>query len=600
VADRACAILDAVTASGLAKPAPAGQAPLSLRLPGGIRALPRHHALLLALFLLALALRVWALGDVPPGLDPDEAALGYNAYSILRTGRDEHGALFPLLFESFGDYKRPVAIYAAVPFLAVLGATPLAIRLPVAVAGALSIVALYAVAGLLYRSRTLALVAAGLLVVSPWHLQFSRAAREVCWLLLAILTMVALLLGAAHARGRRAGVLLLLAALSFVVALYSYVSGPVLTPLVAVVLLAAYLSRWRRVPRAWLGGAALVALLGTATVALQFLQGSASARFAQVSVFGSPSVAALSAQRLARSPHDGPLALLQHPLAIGARLAVDGYLAHFDPTYLFTRGDAEWRHHSSDAAHLYLWDASLIAAGLWQAVKHWRRPAMLAAGGWLLVGPLPAAFAESAPHALRAIGMLPAWYLVAAAGARPLWRWLRRRAWQWDWLLLLALGVAYYLYAYHRYYPVEHGRAWSSGTAEAMRAAQVEVAAGRFDRAVISARSGFSYVQVLYATAYDPARYLAAGGTRLNPAGTYVFPPFELRDINFQTEPRTPGVLYVVGAGTGLPPDARVVQTIKDAAGRDAALLVSLPAGQPGARLYQGHASFVFAFAGGT
>ena len=39
-----------------------------------------------------------------PPLLWDEAALGYNAYSILKTGRDEYGQYFPLIFKSFGDY----------------------------------------------------------------------------------------------------------------------------------------------------------------------------------------------------------------------------------------------------------------------------------------------------------------------------------------------------------------------------------------------------------------------------------------------------------------------------------------------------------------
>lgn len=55
-------------------------------------ALYRHRFRLLAgLTLLALLLRIWALDQSPLGLDPGEASIGYNAYSVLRTGRDEYG-----------------------------------------------------------------------------------------------------------------------------------------------------------------------------------------------------------------------------------------------------------------------------------------------------------------------------------------------------------------------------------------------------------------------------------------------------------------------------------------------------------------------------
>ena len=76
------------------------------------------RGILAILTALALVLRVWALGQVPPGIDADEAALGYNAYSLLKTGRDEYGVPHPLVFESFGDYKRPVYFYFAIPSIA--------------------------------------------------------------------------------------------------------------------------------------------------------------------------------------------------------------------------------------------------------------------------------------------------------------------------------------------------------------------------------------------------------------------------------------------------------------------------------------------------
>ncbi|KKQ96399.1 MAG: hypothetical protein UT23_C0032G0001, partial [Candidatus Woesebacteria bacterium GW2011_GWA1_39_12] len=58
-----------------------------------------------AVILLALFLRVYKLGDIPPSINWDEAAVGYNAFSIANFGRDEWGNVFPLVFKSFEDYK---------------------------------------------------------------------------------------------------------------------------------------------------------------------------------------------------------------------------------------------------------------------------------------------------------------------------------------------------------------------------------------------------------------------------------------------------------------------------------------------------------------
>ena len=57
------------------------------------------------ILLIAFILRFYKLGIVPDGLQQDETSIGYNAYSILKTGRDEHGVYLPQNFQAFGEYK---------------------------------------------------------------------------------------------------------------------------------------------------------------------------------------------------------------------------------------------------------------------------------------------------------------------------------------------------------------------------------------------------------------------------------------------------------------------------------------------------------------
>ena len=55
-------------------------------------------------------LRIYDISANPPGFFADEASFGYNAYSVLHTGKDEHGQI-AVFFEAFGEYKLPVYIY---------------------------------------------------------------------------------------------------------------------------------------------------------------------------------------------------------------------------------------------------------------------------------------------------------------------------------------------------------------------------------------------------------------------------------------------------------------------------------------------------------
>src|SRR5262249_22642400 len=101
------------------------------------------YAALLVIVALAALLRIYDLRDLPPGFFCDEAGNGYNAYSLLETGRDENGELLPLYIWSFGvAYKNPVYIYAATGPVAALGLNEEGVRLTSAIFGILAVIAI--------------------------------------------------------------------------------------------------------------------------------------------------------------------------------------------------------------------------------------------------------------------------------------------------------------------------------------------------------------------------------------------------------------------------------------------------------------------------
>ncbi|HVN85110.1 MAG TPA: glycosyltransferase family 39 protein [Candidatus Binatia bacterium] len=133
---------------------------------------------LLAVVLLAGALRIYNLRDVPAGLFCDEAALGYNAHAIATAGMDENGVRFPLFVWSFGvSYKNPLYIYAAALPVKLLGLDEFSIRLTSALFGIGTVIAIFFLGRALF-TPWVGLFAALFLAVCPWHLHFSRIAFE--------------------------------------------------------------------------------------------------------------------------------------------------------------------------------------------------------------------------------------------------------------------------------------------------------------------------------------------------------------------------------------------------------------------------------------
>src|SRR5208283_3981321 len=87
---------------------------------------------------------------------------------------------------------------------------------------------------------------------------------------------------------------------------------------------------------------------------------------------------------------------------------------------LFTRGDHNWRHNVAWRAELFWPVAACMVVGIRAA---WKRHGTIL----LVLGMVPAVAASQAPHALRAILMLPAVCLLAALGALWVYAWLGGR-----------------------------------------------------------------------------------------------------------------------------------------------------------------------------
>src|SRR3989338_6879363 len=113
----------------------------------------KRNFLVIFIIILAAVLRLWGLDKFPAGLNADEAAIGYNDYSLLKTGLDEHGTPWPLVFSSFDDYKPAGYFYLALPLVAVLGLNIWAVRLPSALLGVLSVYFVYLLTNKLFTKK---------------------------------------------------------------------------------------------------------------------------------------------------------------------------------------------------------------------------------------------------------------------------------------------------------------------------------------------------------------------------------------------------------------------------------------------------------------
>lgn len=123
----------------------------------------------------------YKLGEIPAGFYIDEALPGYNAYSILLTGKDEYGKVFPLVFRFYGSFNPPLYTYLTVIPVWLLGLSVFSVRFISSLAGFLTAIVIYFLikeSGLIKEKWT-SLISLPLILISPWLLLHSRVGYEV-------------------------------------------------------------------------------------------------------------------------------------------------------------------------------------------------------------------------------------------------------------------------------------------------------------------------------------------------------------------------------------------------------------------------------------
>ncbi len=352
---------------------------LNLAFAGCRRRLPSHDvAAILLLLAVAVAARTWDLEHIPGGFYGDEGEFGMYAVKIVdgervppfANGWDNHPTLFS---------------YIQAASMGALGQTITAVRLPSAVAGALTVIPLFL---LLRRHLSIWPTLAGgfIFACSPWCIHHTRVASNNAFVgLLTAATMAALDIALRHGSLRA-----YVAVGSFVGGCIYFGNKAVLLPVMVLAVIAAVLLTTRgllaRDWRRWLVG------LGAAAV-----------------------VAAPQLVYYARTGMYAPL--LVHPLSrfVGQR--------PFAPGTTWVATMIEQVQHSLLAFHLYpdqsiyrsavnlpfisAAEATLYLVGLGVCLSRIKRPFAAFLVAWFMIGLLASILAQNPPQANHMIGITP-------------------------------------------------------------------------------------------------------------------------------------------------------------------------------------------------
>lgn len=472
----------------------------------------KRRVFLLSIIALALILRVWKLGSFPPSVYSDEASLGYNAYSLLKTSRDEFGRRFPLAFQSFGDWKPALPAYLAIPSIMVFGLNAFGLRLTHAILTAFTVLGVYLLIKSLFFSKLyvskVALCAALLLSVSPWHILHSRA------LLFEGIGLFFLMYGTVlflHALKRQSFVLFFLSALSFTLSMYSYHSLRIVTPLLIIFFILSNWSILRTRVASILVFFAVLLLLGMPFMLSVIKTPSiltGRARF--ISIFYDQGIRLRieEYERADGSIQNTKITNLFHnkPYLYGMDI-LSRYFSHLNANFLFLQGDRAAPFQIPNMGFLYLFDLPFLLIGSFFLVKKFAYQKKLILF-WLFVGIIPASLTFLTPSSNRIFNSIIPIVIITSFG---IFAFIKRFPHKVLIPVIISCGYilsfAFFLHQFFLVLPVKNSQWWHYGFEELVSV--VQRIGPSYDRIIISDRVGVPYIFFLYYLQYSPSRFQA-------------------------------------------------------------------------------------------
>jgi len=475
----------------------------------------RNKLLLSGVVFLAIILRLVFISQNPPSLNWDEVSHGYNAYSILKTGKDEWGRFFPITnFRAYGDYPLPLNLYLTIPFIRIFGINEFSIRLPHAILGVLTVIASYYVAVGVTKKKKFGLITAFLVAVHPWYLSTSRFVNQSNLSIFLLSASMALFFNREKKK-----YFLPVSFFLLVLTLFSYHTTRIFSPLLLLTLLIIYrkefVKYFKEKSRSSIISLIML-LLFFLSLPLIISNPESRARSGEVFLIDDGAVGKIIEERNASNLSPNVTRILYNRPVYFAKEFVRNYLGYFSPQYLFISGGSQHQFSVPGRGMLYLASLPFFYLGLlyvikcgWLGKKDYRFIFV-----WLLLAPIPASITKEYFAVLRSSSMLPLPELFTSLGLFTASCWLVKKA---DtkylkesviiiiFIVASFLGLYCYQKEYNGSYKIDYSWAWQYGYKQVVHYAKENY--GKYGKIIVTKKYGEPHEFFLFYWPWDPDEY---------------------------------------------------------------------------------------------
>ncbi|RJQ25343.1 phospholipid carrier-dependent glycosyltransferase [Candidatus Parcubacteria bacterium] len=480
----------------------------------------KKYILLSLIFALALVLRFYRLGEAPISLHRDEAFLGYNAYSILKTGKDISGNFLPLHLQSF-LYSPAGYSYFSIPFIYLFDLSSFSVRFASAFFGSLTILLTYFLTKeIFFQNRLsqikkhintdrLALLASLLLAISPWHINLSRTATEntivVFFIALGILLFLYWI--------KNNKLILLISSFVFFGSTFLIYQAPrAFLPLLLPLLILIFIKpSWNK---------KFIMLLSlfifTIIIPLFLVLNSEnlSLRLKSVSFFSSLEKKEVIYEYAARDNLEQVPILITRsihnkPTEYSSQF-LRNYFNHFSYEFLFTDSGFPGRYRIPSAGLVYLMELPFLILGIWYLMNYKKKEGLLLLG-WIALVPIGSSLTfDDIPNLQRTLIVFPAFSIVGACGILYLFNIFPKKKPLYILtitfiLTFIGYGFLSYLHQYYVHAPAY--RPWFRQDGYEELVTRVNKYLPNYEKAIVTNRESAPTIFFLFFSKYDPSSF---------------------------------------------------------------------------------------------
>ncbi len=461
--------------------------------------------LLILIVLFGLALRLYKLDSIPPALTWDEAALGYNAYSITQTLKDEYGNFLPLTLKSFGDYKPALYAYLIIPFILLFGLTEIAVRLPSVLAGVSLIIVVFLLVKHIFKNFWLSLSCAFFTAVSPLSIQFSRAGWE---------SNVAVFLNVTglyfFLKALQKPKYFIFSAILFSLSLICYQASKIFVPIILIGLFL-FFRKEIKYSKSFFAALMLVVLSLGIMFTSTFLLGQ-SDRLAAQNYFAyvrpETRIQTIAAEE-GSIESDPRFQLLHGEWWSFVSGTFERYLTYFSPDILFIEGDYSPRHSVPDLGVTSLYGVIFLPFGfylLWRRNEKERKIIFF----WLFTATIPAVLSRDLISMVRALNIIFPLVILEGFGFYFLVNKLsdsfhfKKIIIGGLFIILVFLNLGIFLDFYFVHLPKENSADWMYGYKQAIKDLPD---LSKYNNVIFSNEYGQPYIYYLFYSKYPPQKF---------------------------------------------------------------------------------------------